>query len=89
MFRRIREFFLLADFKRSVLVIVPIVLLVLTGSLMLYWDHEPDSLDVTRISREKAAALGQDVVVGTTSTATVIAVVETLLKHPEVLETRP
>ena len=46
MFRRIREFFLLADFKRSVLVIVPIVLLVLTGSLMLYWDHEPDSLDV-------------------------------------------
>ena len=80
MANRIKEFFLLADFRRVVLVIVPLVLIIATTVLMLYWDHEPPSLDVRAVAKQKAAEYGHEVVTGTTTTATLIAVVETLLE---------
>lgn len=48
--------------------------------LGLYWDHEPDGFDVRAITARMAEANGQDVVVGYTTTATLIQVAETLME---------
>ncbi|MEM9300609.1 MAG: DUF2333 family protein [Pseudomonadota bacterium] len=79
MFRRIKEFFLLADFKASALVALIGAYVVVVIGLMIYWDYEPASLDVEILGMEKAAQFGQQPVVGTATTATLIGVVETML----------
>lgn len=47
--------------------------------LMWWWDHEPEAFDVVTHAKARAAERGQPVVVGTTSTETLIRVTETLL----------
>lgn len=48
-------------------------------ALMWWWDYEPASLDVQREAQRRADAVKQPVVVGSVTTATLIASVETLL----------
>lgn len=61
----------------GLLVALYIVVVMVVG---FYWDHEPDAFDVRAITAEAAQANGQDVVVGYTTTATLIQVAETLLE---------
>lgn len=48
-------------------------------ALMWWWDYEPASLDVQREAQRRADAVKQPVVIGSVTTATLIASVETLL----------
>lgn len=57
-----------------------VVLLVLALlALMWWWDYEPDSLDVQREADRRAQSVSQPVVVGSVTTATLIASLDTLL----------
>ncbi|WP_425508334.1 DUF2333 family protein [Tahibacter amnicola] len=58
---------------------VATVLLVVLLALMWWWDHEPRSLDVQHEAEARAKANSQPVVIGSVTTATLIATVETLL----------
>ncbi|HVJ63203.1 MAG TPA: DUF2333 family protein [Tahibacter sp.] len=55
------------------------VILIAILALMWWWDYEPASLDVQREAQRRADAVKQPVVVGSVTTATLIASVETLL----------
>lgn len=57
--------------------VLALVLLIL--GLMWWWDYEPASLDVQREAERRAQAVSQPVVVGSVTTATLIATIETLL----------
>lgn len=59
-------------------VLIGLLALVLLG-LMWWWDYEPASLDVQREAERRAKAVSQPVVVGSVTTATLIATMETLL----------
>ncbi len=47
-----------------------------------YWSQEPDLFDVEAVTRQQVAEFNGQVVVGSNTTATVIALVETLLDKP-------
>lgn len=79
MWQSIREFFLLTDFKRGALVIVPVLLAVLIGILMFLWDFEPETFDVSEQAAQRAAARGEPLVTGYVTTATLMEVAERLL----------
>ena len=66
---------------RILAVVLGIYLLVATV-LALYWSSEPDSFDVNTVVTERANANQQAVVVGATTTSTLIAVSGTLLDKP-------
>lgn len=76
-----------ADIKRSswllklLLALFVVVGVVLIG-LGMYWSDEPDSFGVRQVAEQYANANGQQVVVGTTTTATLIEVANTLLTKP-------
>ncbi|WP_313919146.1 DUF2333 family protein [Tahibacter sp.] len=56
-----------------------LVLALLLVGLMWWWSYEPASLDVQREADRRAQAVSQPVVVGSVTTATLIASIETLL----------
>ncbi|MBL8297242.1 MAG: DUF2333 family protein [Rhodanobacteraceae bacterium] len=58
-----------------------LLLLLVLGllALMWWWDYEPNSLDVQREAEQRARAVSRPVVVGSVTTATLIASLETLL----------
>lgn len=58
--------------------LIGLLVLLLLG-LMWWWDYEPASLDVQREADRRAQAVSHPVVVGSVTTATLIATVETLL----------
>ena len=64
------------------LVTVLAAYLLLTVTLGFYWSVEPGSLNVNQIASELAMESEQGVVVGSTTTATLIAVAELLLDKP-------
>lgn len=55
------------------------LLAVFVLALMWWWDHEPEPIDVVRTAQEHASRHQHRVVPGTVTTATLIAVTETLL----------
>jgi hypothetical protein len=55
------------------------LLLLLILAFMWWWDYEPASLDVQREAERRAQAVSQPVVVGSVTTATLIATIDTLL----------
>lgn len=63
----------------AVVIAVYLFLAVMVG---LYWSIEPDSFDVNQVASELAVEGEQAVVVGSTTTATLIAVAEVLLDKP-------
>ncbi|HSX59317.1 MAG TPA: DUF2333 family protein [Tahibacter sp.] len=56
-----------------------LILVLALLALMWWWDYEPSSLDVQREADRRAQAVSQPVVVGSVTTATLIASIETLL----------
>jgi hypothetical protein len=50
--------------------------------LLFWWDYEPETFDVAQNAQELAAEHGEQVVVGYTTTATLIKAAETLLYKP-------
>ncbi|MDJ0654158.1 MAG: DUF2333 family protein [Xanthomonadales bacterium] len=76
--RRIREFFLLADLKRLVLIIIPGALALLMLILMFYYDTVPPQFDVRANARQQAAAHGHEVVTGYITVATLQRVASSL-----------
>ncbi|MFC3033591.1 DUF2333 family protein [Pseudoalteromonas fenneropenaei] len=50
--------------------------------LAVYWSSEPESFNVVDVAKEQAAAKGEKLVVGYTTTTTLIKVTETLLDKP-------
>ena len=79
MWQRIREFFLLTDFKRGALVVIPSVLIVIILVLMFLWDFEPETFDVQQQAVERAADRREEVVTGYVTTSTLMEVAEVLL----------
>ncbi|MEM9530342.1 MAG: DUF2333 family protein [Pseudomonadota bacterium] len=76
--KRVREFFLLADFKRTVLVIIPCLLVLAMVVLMFYYDTYTNHFDVQRNASSQAAGLGHSVVTGYTTVATLQRVIRGL-----------
>ncbi|MEM9184166.1 MAG: DUF2333 family protein [Pseudomonadota bacterium] len=76
--QRIREFFLLADLKKSLLVILPAVLAVVMVVLMFYYDSTPDLFDVERSAAAQAAERGHTPVTGYVTVATLQRVTRSL-----------
>ena len=68
-------------FIKLLLALFVVVAIFLIG-LGMYWSDEPDSLDVRQVAEQYASADGQQVVIGTTTTATLIEVANTLLTKP-------
>jgi hypothetical protein len=77
--RRVREFFLLADFKGSVALIVLGVFLVIQLVLMFYWDSEPDPFNVEQVAMEQAIQSGHQLVTGYVTIVTLQQVATTML----------
>ncbi len=67
---RIREYFLLTDFKRSLMITIPAAFLVLMLLMMLYYDTTPDLFDVRANAQQQAAARGHQMVTGYVTVAT-------------------
>ena len=76
--QRIREFFLLADFKKSWWVTVPALFILLMAVLMLYYDTTPDEFDVKQNAEHQAADLGHQMVTGYVTVATLQRVTRSL-----------
>jgi hypothetical protein len=77
--RRVREFFLLADFKSSVAIAVVGVLLVIQLFLLFYWDSEPELFDVEQVAMDQARQHGHQLVTGYVTTVTLQQVAATML----------
>jgi len=58
------------------------VYLMVSVVLGVFWSSEPDTFDVAPVAAAKASAEGQEVVVGSTTTATLIILAETILEKP-------
>lgn len=80
--QRVREFFLLADFKRTFLVMVPVGLGILMLVLMFYYSSTPDLFDVERNAAAQAAERGQTLVTGYVTVATLQKVIRSLWEKP-------
>ena len=61
-----------------------LILLILFGLLLLgwYWSQEPDSFDVNQVTQQMAPENSQNITIGSTTTATVIHLMQTLLDKP-------
>lgn len=59
--------------------VLVLALVVALLALMWWWDYEPASLDVQQEADRRAQAVSQPVVVGSVTTATLVATLETLL----------
>ncbi len=68
--QKIREFFLLADFKQSLWVALPAAFLLLMAVMMLYYDTTPDAFDVQANANRQATELGHQMVTGYVMVAT-------------------
>ena len=77
--RRVREFFLLANFKGLAILAVLAVLLLVQLFLLFYWDTEPDLFDVERVARDRAGQSGHQLVTGYVTVVTLQRVAATLL----------
>ncbi|MEE4295737.1 MAG: DUF2333 family protein [Wenzhouxiangella sp.] len=64
---------------RRVIILSVIGLLILSGGVMFWADHEPDPFDVVATAQSRAASNGHEVRTGYVTTATLIQVMETLL----------
>ncbi len=74
----IREFFLLADLKRTFLVIIPLVLAILMVVLMFYYDTTTDVFDVKRNAAAQAGERGHTEVTGYATVSTLQRVIGSL-----------
>ena len=77
--RRVRDFFLLADFKRSVALALLGAFVLVQLFLLFYWDSEPDQFDVEQLARNQASQSGHQLVTGYVTTVTLQRVAATLL----------
>jgi len=82
MFRRIREFFVLATWKSQLLIGGFVTYLLICIGLALWWSREPALFDVTEAAKLATAQDGQDLVTGSVTVATVEKVAATLLEKP-------
>lgn len=64
------------------LTIVVLIFIVLLWIVSIYWSSEPDAFDVRQAAQAHAQANNEQVVVGYTTTNTLIEIVETLLDKP-------
>ncbi len=76
--QRLREFFLLADFKRSVLMTLPLVLTVILLGLMFYYDSAAKPFNVQRHAAATAAERGLTPVTGYITVVTLQKVISGL-----------
>ncbi|MFK7957234.1 MAG: DUF2333 family protein [Lysobacterales bacterium] len=76
--QRIREFFLLADLKRTFLVIIPLLLVISMVVLMFYYDTTTDMFDVRRNAAAQAGERGHIEVTGYVTVSTLQKVIQSL-----------
>ena len=79
MFRKIREYFLLADFRYTAVFATIGVAAVLLIALMFYYDHTPDQFSVTATAQARAERNNDEVVVGYVMTNALIEVTRAIL----------
>ena len=79
MIKRIKEFILLADMKRWLLVLLPILILLVQLALMFYYDHLPERFSVKSAAATHAAENGSNLVTGYTTANTLREVASRLL----------
>ena len=80
MLKRLKEFFLLLDFRRSKWLTIPIILIVLMLGLMFYYDYEPDLFDVRQHAEENARKHGHDIKTGYLTVVTLQEVTRIMLE---------
>jgi len=61
------------------IVIFVVIVLILSGIVGFIWDTEPDTFDVQTITQETTAAYGVNIVTGSTTVATTMAIAEKML----------
>lgn len=66
--------------KSSAAIIV--ILALLFSAIAIYWDQEPQAFNVKQVAEQEAERIGNPVVIGTTTTAALIHVLNTLLEKP-------
>ncbi len=82
MFRRIREFFILASWKTQLAIGGLGLYALICIGLALWWSKEPELFDVTANAKVVAAQSGQQEVTGLVTVSTVEKVASTLLDKP-------
>jgi hypothetical protein len=65
--------------KRKIWIAIPVVLIIICGGMMFWFNHEPDLFDPVEKAKQHAGAHGHADVTGTTTTSALLEVVDVLL----------